>query len=172
MEHLLARMMFMNDATWRRHASPWSVWTRVATLPVLVLAIWSRAWLGWWAIAPIALMIVWIWWNPRAFPPPRDTNNWGSKATFGERVWLARKQTPIPRHHEIAARVLCLVSAAGLPPLVYGLVTQHLWSTLAGTAIVMLGKLWFCDRMVWLYEDMKHAHREYGDWLQEAPPGP
>ena len=27
-----------------------------------------------------------------------------------------------------------------------------------------VGKLWFLDRMVWLYEDMKDVG-EYGEWL-------
>jgi hypothetical protein len=32
-------------------------------------------------------------------------------------------------------------------------------------AVIMLGKLWFVDRMVWLYEDMKDATPEYRSWL-------
>lgn len=155
MEQLLARLMQMDEATWRRHASPWSVWTRVATLPAVVLAVWSRVWLGWWSLLPITLLAVWLWWNPRAFPPPRNRSNWGSKATFGERAWLGRKDTPIPRHHAIAARLLSLITLAGALVLIIGLVRLHIWLTLLGVLITMLGKLWFCDRMVWLYDDMQ-----------------
>ncbi|WP_377193710.1 DUF6653 family protein [Ruegeria meonggei] len=37
----------MKDEVWLRHANPWSVWARVLTpLPLLALAIWSRAWIG------------------------------------------------------------------------------------------------------------------------------
>jgi hypothetical protein len=164
MERLLARLMQMDDAAWRRHASPWSVWTRVATLPVIVLAVWSRVWLGGWSLVPIAIVALWVWWNPRAFPAPRDTRNWGSKATFGERVWLARREAPIPRHHEIAARVLVLISLSGLPILIGGLISLQVWATLAGMMVTMLGKLWFCDRMVWLYEDMRVARPELREW--------
>jgi hypothetical protein len=32
---------------------------------------------------------------------------------------------------------------------------------LFGFSLNLLGKLWFVDRMVWLYEDMKHLP-EYG----------
>jgi hypothetical protein len=35
--------------------------------------------------------------------------------------------------------------------------------TLFGTALVMLGKLWFCDRMVWLYRDARRARPELAD---------
>ena len=48
----------MTPEVWARHANPWSGWTRVAILPLFVLAIWSRAWLGWWALVPLALLVV------------------------------------------------------------------------------------------------------------------
>ena len=31
--------------------------------------------------------------------------------------------------------------------------------------IVYMGKLWFIDRMVWLYEDMKDDNSLYRSWL-------
>ena len=161
-----ARIFAMDEATWARHASPWSVWTRVSTLPVLILAFWSRAWLGWWCLVPIALVLVWLWLNPRLFPPPRTTASWGSKATFGERVWLNRAQVPIPDHHRIAAHILSALSGVGLVFVVWGLVALAIWPTVLGTAVAYVGKLWFCDRMVWLYEDMKDSHPEYGAWLR------
>jgi hypothetical protein len=38
----------MTEDAWKRHANPWSVWTRFAAIPLMILAIWSRVWLGWW----------------------------------------------------------------------------------------------------------------------------
>ena len=38
-----------------------------------------------------------------------------------------------------------------------GVVARAPGWTLFGTALVMLGKLWFCDRMVWLYQDAQRA---------------
>jgi hypothetical protein len=43
---LLERLMGMDDATWARHANPWSGWTRVTIVPLLSSANWSRVWLG------------------------------------------------------------------------------------------------------------------------------
>ena len=40
--------MRMDDATWRRHANPWSVWTCATVLPVIIFAVWSRVWIGRW----------------------------------------------------------------------------------------------------------------------------
>lgn len=153
-EKLAARSMHMTDAVWRRHANPWSVWTRMVTLPLLILAIWSRAWIGWWSLLPIAAAVLWTWLNPRVFPEPRSTNNWASKAVLGERLWLNRKNVPIPEHHRLAPHLLILASAAGVPLLVWGLWALAVWPTLLGLVLIAGAKLWFVDRMVWLYEDM------------------
>lgn len=161
----LENLLRMNDATWKRHASPWSVWTRFLILPLLVLAIWSRVWIGWWCFAPIALLILWTAVNPRAFPKPPSTHNWASKATFGERVWLNRKNVPIPKHHFRFSHALNAATASALIPLIYGLITREPLTTFLGLALIIVGKLWFLDRMVWLYQDMKDSDQDYASWL-------
>ena len=155
----------MDDSTWARHANPWSVWTRVAIFPLLALTIWSRVWIGWWALVPVIGLIVWTWINPRAFPPPHSTISWASKAVLGERVWLNQHSVPIPEHHRRAANILTMISASGIVPLAWGLTTLEFWPTIFGVALTAIGKLWFVDRIVWLYEDMKDARPEYREWL-------
>jgi hypothetical protein len=54
---------------------------------VIALAIWSRDWIGWWSLLPIALAIVWMMVNPLLFATPRSTRNRASKGVFGERIW-------------------------------------------------------------------------------------
>ncbi|MGB7441071.1 MAG: DUF6653 family protein [Coleofasciculaceae cyanobacterium] len=161
----IANTFSMTDTVWERHANLWSVWTRFIILPFIVLAVWSRVWIGWWAIAPFLMLLLWTWINPRIFPKPSSTNNWASKAVLGERVWLNREQIPIPVHHEIMAKTLSLVSGVGLPFLVWGLLNLTIWPTLLGVVLVYAGKMWFLDRMVWLYEDMKGSAPEYQGWL-------
>jgi hypothetical protein len=107
----------------------------------------------------------WLWYNPRAFPPPASTDNWSSKAVLGERVWIARSTTPIPRHHANAALLLAALAASGVLFLSWGLYATAIWPTLFGFVVVFFGKLWFADRMVWLYEDMKDIKPEYRSWL-------
>lgn len=159
------RLMTMDDATWARHANPWSVWTRFSCLPLLALAVWSRTWLGWWALLPVGLALIWIWINPRIFKAPKTTDHWAAKGTFGERVFLNRKSIPIPAHHTRAARVLTVMSAIGAGILIYGLVVLGVWAVICGLIGTMLPKVWFVDRMVWLYEDMKQASPDYARWL-------
>ncbi|WP_026732131.1 DUF6653 family protein [Fischerella sp. PCC 9605] len=159
------RSFAMDDEVWAHHANPWSVWTRYTTLPLIIIAIWSRVWLGWWFILPLAAALLWTWYNPRIFPKPDTTNNWASKATFGERVWLNRDKVAIPQHHKVVPHVLTIVSIIGMVFVIWGVAVLAIWPTLFGTALVYLGKLWFCDRMVWLYEDMKDADPQYQSWL-------
>jgi len=149
------RLMRMDDETWARHANPLSVWSRLSCLPLIVLAVWSRVWLGWWCLLPIALALGWTFINPRLFSPPISTDNWASQAVMGERIFLARKTSPIPAHHERWAHILTAVSVLGTVILIYGLWVIDFWIVFSGLAIAIGAKLWFCDRMVWLYQGVQ-----------------
>ncbi len=161
----IARLFSMDDATWKRHANPRCFWTRLSVLPLLFLAIWSRVWLGWEALLLVAIALFWMWLNARIFPIPQSTHNWVSKGVFGERVWINRQQISIPSHHRYIPQLLTVFTAIGMMLAIGGLYTLNLPITIAGTAAVYAGKLWFFDRMVWLYEDMKNATPEYRSWL-------
>lgn len=164
--HLIERTMTMSDEVWLRHANPWSVWTRIATAPVLFLALWSLYWIGWWALLPIALVAVWAWLNPRIFPIPRHTDSWASKGVFGERVWLNRANVPIPREF---ARLAHGLNAAQVPALLvtlHGFLSRDLLVALLGYTLMIVLKLWFVDRMAWLFERMKDADPAYRAWLR------
>ena len=151
----LERLMSMDDETWARHANPWSVYTRFTCLPLLALAVWSRTWIGGWSLLAVGLALLWTWYNPRAFPPPRRTDGWASQGTLGERMFLDRKRVPIPAHHERMALLLGALSAPGAVILIYGLAVLDVWATICGLVATVLPKVWFVDRMVWLYRDMR-----------------
>lgn len=165
----LATLMAMDDATWERHANPLSVWTRVPLLVAFALVLFFRDELGIWLWPILGLLILWTMVNPRAFPPPASTDNWASKGVLGERVWLNRREIPIPAHHAQWALGLSLASTACLAPLIIGLYTEDPWATAFGALGASGLKLWFVDRMVWLYEDMKDASPDYASWLRRRP---
>jgi hypothetical protein len=137
------RLMGMNDETWARHANPLSVYSRFSCLSLIVAAIWSRVWLGWWALAPLALAIGWTFINPRLFPAPLDKGTWAAKAVMGERLFLARKALAVPGRHVAMAYWLTALSVAGAIALGYGLIMVGGWATVGGLAVAMTGKLWF-----------------------------
>ncbi len=160
----LTKVFGLNNETWMQHSNPWSVWTRMVILPLIALAIWSRVWIGWYSLIPIGLMFFWTWINPRFFGKPKSTKHWSSKAVFGERVWLNKKKSPIPKHHLKAILILNIITGLGLPFLIWGLYDYHIWAIVLGLVIVIFGKMWFLDRMVWVYEDMKANSDEYSSW--------
>ncbi len=85
---------------------------------------------------------------------------------MGERAWINQKDVPIPDHFNKIIRLLNGFSAVATVLFIYGLVVLDLKLTLLGMVLVMLLKLWFIDRMVWLYEDMSKLHTPYAEWMK------
>ena len=165
MEQKVARLFGLKGDNWMRHANALSVWTRFTVLPVITLAIWSRDWIGWYSLIPVALAVTWMMINPLLFAPPRSTRNWASKSVLGERIWADRNSVEIPaQFRSPVPNVANALSAIGLVLLTYGLVVFDVLPTVAGILITILGKLWYLDRMVLLFEDMKHREPEFAKW--------
>ena len=70
----------------------------------------------------------------------------------------------MPVHHRTAPNILSGVSGIGMLFVFWGVFAFDLWPTVFGMALVYSGKLWFLDRMAWLWEDMKDADPEYRKW--------
>lgn len=168
-ERKIARSFALDDAAWLRHANPWSVALRNTVLPLIVIALWSRLWLGWWALVPAVLALLWAWYNPRVFPAPASFDHWASKAVFGERAWLNRDRVPVPEHHRVVPNLLSGMSALGMLFVLWGVLVFEVWPAVFGMALVYCGKLWFLDRMAWLWDEMKDATGDYREWIKMPP---
>jgi hypothetical protein len=162
--HKVTEIFGLNDETWIQHSNPRSVWTRMIILPFIALAVWSRVLIGWYSLVIVIALFFWTWINPRFFGKPKSTKHWSSKAVLGERVWLKNKENPLAPHHLKAILILNIVTGSGLPFLIWGLYSFNLFAVLLGLVLVVLGKMWFLDRMVWIYEDMKNRYEEYLSW--------
>ncbi len=158
-------MAILSDETWKRHASPWSVWTRYAAFPFLIAAIWSLHWIGWWSLLPIAAVVCFLYVNPWLFPPPRSTQNWASKAVLGERVWLAEGKPNLPDQHPRVFRALIGLSLVNIAALAWGVFQADIILTIVATINVLVTKSWFNDRMVWLFSERMRTNPEYRSWL-------
>ena len=150
----IARAFSMSDEAWRRHAHPWSVYTRFAAIPPLLLAIWSRTWIGWWCVAGLAVVVLWLWLNPHVFPPVERPTRWASKGIYGERIW-ARHPDLVSPAHRTAFHLIAVPGLAGIALVVWGLVALDPWPTVVGAVLVVLAQLWRIDRLVWMYDDLQ-----------------
>lgn len=133
----------MTDDAWRRHANPWSVWTRFAAIPVFELAVWSREWIGWWCLAGVAVVAVWLFWlNVRVFGPVGPTS-WAARGIYGEQLHVAGD---LPTEHLVLTRILVALGLGGFGLIAWGLVASDLWPLVAGTALLLMAQLWRIDR--------------------------
>jgi hypothetical protein len=133
---------------------------------MLAAAIWSYDWIGWWALVPTALVVVFLMINPLLFHEPSSTRNWASKAVFGERIWADRNDVDIPPQFR-ASKVPNLATAfqlVGVIALGYGLIRLDVIAVVSGLLIVQLAKSWYLDRMVLLFDEMKGRSAEYAKW--------
>ena len=73
---------------------------------------------------------------------------------MGERLFLDRKNQPIAPHHITMSYILTWASAIGAIILIYGLAILSFWAVMCGLIATILPKVWFVDRMVWIYEDV------------------
>lgn len=163
-ETRIAAFFHLTGENWMKHANPWSVGTRYSVLPVLVFALWSRIWIGWWCVIPAAIALAWMVANPIVFRKPRSTKNWASKSVLGERVWQNRDKIAVPVHHKRLVQITNVISSVGMLLAVWAIVVLSVWPAVLGVALAYLGKSWYLDRMVWVYEDMRSVP-EYGKWL-------
>ncbi|MET8764480.1 DUF6653 family protein [Lentzea sp. NPDC004782] len=152
----VARLFRMDDDAWRRHANPWSVWTRFAAIPAMLLAIWSRVWIGWWCLVPVAVVVVWLWLNVKVFPPVSEPRGWASRGIYGERAWLENRAS-VPPDHRAVLRLLVAAGSVGFALVIWGLVALQVWPTVSGAALVVLAQLWRIDRFGWLWERVSAA---------------
>ncbi len=158
------RLMTMDDVAWAKHANPKSVYSRIFTGTPVFLALWSPFWIGVGGVGLIALAAFWIWLNPRLFAPPQQTDNWASQAVLGERAFLNRAETPVPAHHVQVASVATALSAGFLFLAIFGFYARDFWFAFAAWHGSVVSKVWFCDRMAWLWRDMKDSSDQYRAW--------
>ena len=148
----VAKAFGMTDEAWRRHANPWSVWTRFAAIPLMLLAVWSRIWIGWWSVLPAAAaVIVWLFVDPRAFPPVSEPRSWAARGIYGERARV-RNRDLVPPDHRVVLRSLVAVGVIGFGLVLWGVIALEVWPTVFGATLVVMAQLWRIDGFGWLWE--------------------
>lgn len=160
-EERLAQLFALDDEGWARHANPWSGYSRMATgLPLIILAAWSRVWIGWWWLALMALVVLWLKDNPRLFPPARDDSDWMTRGVLGERLWVERKSNGIAPKRPGLMTALNAVSGIGALAMIYGLWKLDLWWTAGGGVVSFAAKTWFIHLTSLHYESAVQSRPE------------
>lgn len=85
---------------------------------------------------------------------------------MGEHVWDARKTIPIPPQHAKMVALLNSFLGIGFIPFAMGFYQLDVWMVITSTATTATVKLWFLDRLAWLFDDMNETHITYGKWLR------
>lgn len=124
----------ITDTMWRRHANPWSVWSRLLTTPLIYLPFWNRSWKQGLAIA------TWMMANPFLFPEPRNKQSWAARAIRGDRRWTRE----LPRDAGLGIQTAAVAAAAGG---CYAAHRHRFWPTIASAVAVLACNVWFLDRM-------------------------
>lgn len=138
----------MTDEAWKRHANPWSVWTRFAMIPAFELAVWSRDWIGLWSLVPISVVILGLLLNVRVFDAVEPVA-WTAKGIYGEQLHVEGKA---PQAHVVVLRWLIATGLAGFALIAWGLIVLNVWPVVLGTVMVVLAQLWRIDRYGLLFE--------------------
>ena len=161
---LAEKLMSMSPDVWARHANPLSVYTRIAGGTAVFFALWSPFWLGWWSVLAIGLAGLWIWLNPRLFPPPSDTRSWAARGVLGERAFLRRAVVAIPSEHARMGHISTGIAGIFLVITAVAFYRENFWFAFTAWHAATLAKVWFVDRMAWLWDDMKDANDLYRAW--------
>lgn len=67
------------------HSNLWSAWTRLFSVPLVFVPIWTRSW------RQGAILGVWLIANAIAFPEPKNDKAWATRAMLGEEMWIAKR---------------------------------------------------------------------------------
>jgi hypothetical protein len=163
-EKTLARLFGLEGDRWLRHANPKSVYSRFPVLFMIATSVWSRVWIGRYFLVPLSVTLLWTFFNPRLFDEPDSFHSWAAKGVLGERIWKDRDSYDIPTVWARQTHALNAVQLVAMGPFLIGLYELQGWMTVAGLSVAFLSKVWFFDRMVWLFEN-RRENETVREWI-------
>ncbi len=143
-------MKVFNKSTWKRHANPWSGWTRVCAFFLFPIPFWFQSWTG------LGLLLLFFVINPLIFNEPKSTNNWMSKSIQGEEIWtkngLFQKDFPT---------LLNVLNGLFFFLMIYSSYNRMLGDTILSVVLSSVFKLWYLDRMVVIANEANLSNNKY-----------
>ena len=130
----------------RHHSNPWSAWTRLLSVPLVFVPIWTRSW------RQGAIVGLWLIVNPIMFREPKNDKAWATQAMLGEEMWIAER--PLDRAMALSVGA----TAFGLGG-VWGAYKRHLLPSAVCT-VGQVGLLLAYWREMALYYERHRGERE------------
>ncbi|GAA1979604.1 hypothetical protein GCM10009718_15500 [Isoptericola halotolerans] len=87
-----------------RHSNPWSMWTRWASTPLMLVPVWRRS------PRDAALVGLWMAVNPVVFREPAHDRAWATRAALGEEQWIAERPMDTAMAVDVAATAALLAA--------------------------------------------------------------
>ena len=91
-------------AVFARHSNPWSMWTRWASTPLMLVPVWRRS------QRDAALVGLWMAVNPVVFSKPAHDRAWATRAALGEEQWIVERPMDTAMAVNVAATLALLVA--------------------------------------------------------------
>ncbi|NDK31163.1 DUF6653 family protein [Nesterenkonia haasae] len=91
-------------AVFARHSNPWSMWTRWASAPLMLVPVWRRSW------RDAGLVGLWMAINPVVFGKPADDRAWSTRVALGEEQWIAERPMDTAMAVNVAATAALLAA--------------------------------------------------------------
>jgi hypothetical protein len=91
-------------AVFARHSNPWSMWTRWASTPLMLVPAWRRS------ARDAALVGLWMAVNPVVFGKPAHDRAWATRAALGEEQWIAERPMDTAMAINVAATAALVVA--------------------------------------------------------------
>jgi Family of unknown function (DUF6653) len=124
----------LRHAMFVRHANPWSAWTRWASTPLVLVAVWTRR------RSHAALVAGWLAANPVLFPEPADKRAWATCAMLGEERWI------LDRPRDVSVVLSAVTSGVAVVALIAAR-RHHLRATVIATGVQMALTLVYWELM-------------------------
>jgi hypothetical protein len=147
------KMARIRRAVFARHSNPLSAWSRWATIPAVMVPLWTRHW------SDAGVVTAWFTINALVFPKPQHNRAYATRAMLGEEQWL------VERPRDAALVVNAAASSAGVVAM-FGARGRHLKTTVAGTGLQMALTLVYWELMVRRYDRTRS-----GNLISGASPG-
>lgn len=133
----------LSEVFWRRHSNPKSGWSRTATTPALLYAVYRRDLRLLVAVLAFAVL------NPLLFSPPETDEAWMTRVVLAERWWTEEGRGVLDLSYPNVLNLL------NVPATVYALVAAYrrrpVRAALAGAASMAL-KFWYVGALVRRYD--------------------